>query len=136
VRDAAAIAQHLRTARGTVVVEPPGSGDGYWAGAPSAVLHDGVWWLAYRLRRPIGLGRGGLDVIARSDDGVAFTTVATIAREQFDAASLERPALVPLENGWRLYVSCSTPGSKHWWVEALDAPTPDLLPEGRRTTAG
>ncbi|WP_289032471.1 hypothetical protein, partial [uncultured Arsenicicoccus sp.] len=35
-------------------------------------------------------------------------------RESFGAASLERPALVRLDDGWRLYFSCATPGSKHW----------------------
>lgn len=116
------------------MVPPPGAGEGNWAGAPSAALHEGVWWLAYRLRQPEGQGRGMANVIARSTDGVRFTTVATVTREQFGAASLERPALVALPGGgWRLYVSCSTPSSKHWWVEALDAPTPEALPGGRRT---
>lgn len=74
------------------------------------------------------------NVIARSVDGVNFTPVAAVSREQFGAASLERPALVSLPGGgWRLYVSCSTPSSKHWWVEALDAPTPEALPDGSRT---
>ena len=44
-----------------VVVEPPGEGAGYWAGAPSAAVgDDGTVWLAYRLRRPLGVGRGTL----------------------------------------------------------------------------
>ncbi len=128
------IAAHLRTAVGDLVVPPPGEGEGNWAGAPSAVLHDGVWWLAYRVRQPVGQGRGMANVIARSTDGVRFTPVAEVTRDQFGAASLERPALVPLpDGGWRLYVSCSTPSSKHWWVESLDAPTPEALPGGRRT---
>ena len=29
--------------------------------------------------------------------------------------------------------SCATPGSKHWWIEALDADRPEDLPTGRRT---
>ena len=128
------IAAHLRTAVGELVVPPPGAGQGNWAGAPGAALHDGVWWLSYRLRRPVGEGRGRANVIARSTDGVRFTPVSGVGREQFGAASLERPALVALPGGgWRLYVSCSTPSSKHWWVEALDAPTPEALPGGRRT---
>lgn len=128
------IAAHLRTAVGELVVPPPGEGEGNWAGAPSALLHDGVWWLSYRLRQPVGQGRGRANVIARSTDGVDFTPVAAVGRERFGAASLERPALVRLPGGgWRLYVSCSTPSSKHWWVEALDAPTPEALPEGTRT---
>lgn len=119
---------------GQVVAEPPGTGEGYWAGGPSAVFHDGTYWLAYRLRRPVDNGRGYANVIARSDDGVHFETVATVTSEQFASASLERPALVPLPDGsWRLYVSAATTGTKHWWVEALDAPTPAELADGKRT---
>jgi hypothetical protein len=71
--------------------------------------------------------------VARSGDGVVFETVAHVGREAFGAASLERPSLVRRpDGGWRLYLSCATPGSKHWWVEALDADTPQALPEGRR----
>jgi hypothetical protein len=102
-------------------IEPPGDGVGFWAGGPSAVYADGVYWLAYRLRRPVTEGRGFANVVARSTDGVRFETVATVTSAEFDCASLERPALVPLEGGgFRLYVSCSTWHSKHWWVEALE----------------
>jgi len=119
---------------GQVVAEPPGTGEGFWVGGPSAVFRDGTYWQAYRLRRPVDNGRGYANVIARSADGVHFQTVATVTSEQFDSASLERPALVPLADGtWRLYVSAATAGTKHWWVEALDAPTPAELPEGKRT---
>src|SRR5215203_3045245 len=41
-----------------VVVEPERPGPGSWAGAPSAVADDGAVFLAYRLRRPVGQGRG------------------------------------------------------------------------------
>ena len=26
---------------------------------------------------------------------------------------------------WRLYVSCATPDTKHWWIEAIDADRPE-----------
>ena len=124
----------LPTADGTVVVPAPGRGPGHWAGAPSAVVVGGTVWLAYRLRRPVDDGRGVGVVVARSDDGVVFETVARVGREMFGAASLERPALVRRpDGGWRLYLSCATPGSKHWWVDALDADIPAGLPEGRHT---
>ena len=43
------------------------------------------------------------------------------------------PVLVPLrEGGWRLYLSCATPGSKHWWVDSLTADTVEGLPDGVR----
>jgi len=134
--------QHLLAALATaygegaaeVVVPAPGAGEGFWAGAPSVVAAGGTIWLAYRLRRPVDQGRGYANVVAGSSDGVRFDTVATVTSAQFECASLERPALVRRpDGGWRLYVSCSTPGSKHWWVEAIDADTPDGLATGPRT---
>jgi len=128
------VTDRLRTSDGTVVIDPPGDGYGYWAGGPSAVFHDGTYWLAYRLRRPVTEGRGYANVVARSQDGVHFETVATVTSAQFECASLERPALVPLPGGgWRLYVSCSTLNSKHWWVESIEAETVAGLATGHRT---
>jgi hypothetical protein len=123
----------LRAAK--TVVAPPGAGPGFWAGGPSAVWHDGAVWLAYRLRRPVTAGRGYCNVVARSGDGYGFETVAVVTSAQFGSASLERPALIVGPDGvWRLYVSCSTAGSKHWWIEMLEAPSPEGLgsvPGGR-----
>ncbi|WP_369135234.1 hypothetical protein [Modestobacter sp. I12A-02662] len=111
-----------------VVLEPEDPRPGSWAGGPSALLVDGTWWLAYRLRRPVGEGRGFANVLARSDDGVRFTPVAALGRDAFGAESLERPALVRTPEGrWRLYVSCATPGTKHWRVDLLEAGTPEGL---------
>jgi len=118
-----------------VAVEPPGDGAGNWAGAPSAVLVDGVVHLAYRVRAPLGHGRGLAVVLARSTDGITFETVAEVTKDRFGAESLERPALVRTAQGrWRLYVSCATPGSKHWWVDVLEADTPEGLASAPRRT--
>ncbi len=117
-----------------VVVEPPGIGTGYWAGGPSAVWQDDTFHLAYRLRRPVTEGRGFANVVARSRDGLSFETVAIVTSDQFECASLERPALVALPNGgWRLYVSCSTLDSKHWWIEAIESDELAHLAEGKRS---
>ena len=115
------------------VVRAPGDGPGNWAGAPSAVWAGGAYWLAYRLRRPLDAGRGVTIVVARSTDGLAFEPLVRLPREAFGAESLERPALVRLPGGgWRLYLSCATSGSKHWWVEAIDAAALEDLGIGRR----
>ena len=117
-----------------LVVPAPGDGPGNWAGAASAVLVDGVYWLTWRNRRPLSVGRGVTVDVARSEDGVHFETVAEVGREQFDTESFERPVLVPLPDsaGWRLYLSCATWNSKHWWVDSLTAETPAELPTGSR----
>lgn len=117
-------------------VAPPGAGPGHWAGAPSAVADpDGGYLLAYRLRAPLGSGRGLSVLLARSADGVTVTEVGALGKERFGAESLERPALVRAPQGrWRLYVSCATPGSKHWWVDVLEAGTPEELPDAERRT--
>jgi hypothetical protein len=118
-----------------VVVAPEDPRPGAWVGAPSA-LHDGeTWWLAYRVRRPVGEGRGIANVIARSADGARFEPVTEVTSDAFDAESLERPALVRTPEGrWRLYVSCATPGTKHWRVDLLEAATVEALPDALRIT--
>lgn len=132
--DPSRILDLLAAATPTVVVAAPAPGPGNWAGAPDAVRDGERIVLAYRVRRPVGAGRGIANVVAVSGDGLAFTTVATLTSGSFGAASLERPALVRTpDGGWRIYVSCSTPGSTHWWVEAVDAPSLVDLPAGRRT---
>jgi hypothetical protein len=108
-----------------VAIPPPGTEPGTWAGAPSAARSNGDIYLAYRLRRPIGQGRGYAVAVARSTDGVQFETILTIGKDEMDTESLERPALVITPDGtWRLYVSCATTGTKHWRVELLEASNP------------
>ncbi|WP_297734652.1 hypothetical protein [Nocardioides sp.] len=116
-----------------VVVPAPGDGPGNWAGAASAVLVDGVIWLTWRVPGPLTDGRGVAVVVTRSTDGVNFDEVTAVSREAFGAESFERPVLVPRhEGGWRLYLSCATPGSKRWWVDSLTADRVEDLPFGER----
>jgi hypothetical protein len=117
-----------------VVVPAPAPGPGNWAGAASAVLVDEDIWLAYRVRRPVHEGRGVSVVVARSSDGVNFEPVTEVFRDQFGAESFERPVVLRRpDGGWRLYLSCATPASKHWWIEAVDADSPEGLADGVRT---
>src|SRR4051812_998593 len=118
-----------------VVLAPDDPGPGSWLGAPCAVrVGDGIW-LAYRKRRPVGLGRGYASVVARSSDGLHFSTVATIGKDAFGGESLERPALVVTDDGtWRLYVSVATPGTKHWRVDLLEAATAEGLATAQPVT--
>jgi hypothetical protein len=121
--------------RSTTLIPAPNSGPGHWAGAPSAVLDgEGTVWLAYRLRRPVDAGRGVSVTVARIGPDGTPETVAQVPRHRFGAESLERPALVRRpQGGWRLYVSCATPGTKHWWIEAIDAEDPADLADGPST---
>src|SRR3954471_13179368 len=68
-----------------LVAGPPEAKPGSWAGAPSAVLVDGKEYVAYRLRRPIGEGRGYANVVAVSPDGVNFTEIARVVSESFES---------------------------------------------------
>ena len=123
----AAFLAALDWSAGTTVLEPATRMPGSWVGAPSAVLDAGTVHLAYRLRRPVGAGRGHANVIADwTPDGL--TEQAVIRREQHAADSLERPCLVRTADGWRLYISCATPGTRHWRVDLLTAPTIGQLP--------
>lgn len=111
-----------------LVAGPPEADPEAWAGAPSSILVGDEIFLAYRLRRGLRRGRGYANVIARSTDGVNFTTVTQVVKEQFGGASLERPALLVTPEGrWRMYVSVSTPNSKHWRVDLLEADSPEHL---------
>jgi hypothetical protein len=126
----------LDAAAATVVQEPLGKGPGHWAGGPSAALgDDGAIYLGYRFRRPFGEGRGFANVLARSEDGERFETLVELDRKDFDCESLERPALVAVPGGgWRLYVSCATPGTFHWRVDVLEATDPARFDAGSART--
>jgi len=67
----------------------------------------------------VGSPPGYAIALAFVRNGVDFETLALVTKEELDAESLERPALVRLPDGrWRLYLSCATTGTKHWQVEA------------------
>jgi hypothetical protein len=124
------------TAEPAVAIPAPGEGFGRWAGSSSsAVDADGSFVIAYRTRGGVQPEDPAATVIARSDDGERFETVATLDKSRFDAMSMERPALVRTAAGaWRLYVCCATRGSKHWWIDVLEAPTPERLADAEPRT--
>jgi hypothetical protein len=99
-------------------VAAPDHGAQRWAGAPNAVLDaDGSTLLSYRVRD----GDGDRVVLARSDDGVRFDTIAELSSKALGVAMVERAALVRAGAGWYLYMSCAVPDTKAWWVGLLEA---------------
>jgi len=119
---------------GNVVAEPPGSGYGYWAGAPSAIVDPGtgLFYCYYRQRWPLGGRRGGVCRIVGSADpdapAAGWQTVWEATREDFGSNSIERSSLIrdPGSGEWRLYVSSETAQSYDrnpatWRVDLLQA---------------
>ena len=109
-----------------VAIPAPGVGEQRWAGAPSAALaEDGSIYLAYRLRNTLE-GDVAQTIVARSDDGERFDPVCVLDKSRWNAMSVERPALVRLDDGrWRIYVCPATQSSKHWWIGMLEADDPE-----------
>ena len=89
-------------------------------------------WLAYRLRRPVADAASPTSWRGRATAS-ASATVATSARTRSAASRWSGPPWSsPPEGRWRLYVSCATPGTKHWRVDLLEAATPEGLATARR----
>lgn len=122
-------------ARVAVAVPAPGRGPGWWAGASCAAIDpDGGLAMAYRVRH--GEDGRSQTVIARSDDGETFTTVAVLDADRFAARWMARPALVRTDRGrWRLYVSCGSGTDKRWWIDVLEAETLAGLASARSRSA-
>ena len=74
-------------------------------------------------------------MLAHSHGGERFDPVVILDQDRFGAESLERPALTRTRDGrWRLYVSCATPGTKHWRIDLLEASAPEQLGEDNART--
>ena len=114
------------------VVEPDKDAPEWWAGAPS-VVHDPDtgFWMACRMRAGEGpRGLRGYEVrILRSDDGIHFTPVLNIRREDVPIPGFERPALVrdPQTGKFRLY-GCGPWKDGPWSIIKWDdADRPDQI---------
>lgn len=119
---------------GRTVVEPPGRGMGFWAGAPS-VLHDGEnFYLYYRLRSP--RERGFECRIAKSRDGLNFTDIWSARKEDFGALSVERACLtLGLDGLWRLYISYESVEEGRWVIDLMEADSPERFDPKERLSA-
>ncbi len=126
---------------GTVAAEPPGDGEGCWAGGASALFDErsGQFYLSYRLRTQVRdygrAGRGGETVIATSRDGQRFERIWSAPKEAFDALSIEKSCLMlTLQGRFRLYVSYSSRSDFRWRIDMIEADDPaNFDPEERIT---
>lgn len=115
---------------GTTVLTPEQEGDGYWIGCPG-VLHEpgrGRFLLTYRQRRPRGADRerGWRCGIAESSDGVHFSDIWAVEKEELGASSMERFCLLPTPEGrYLLYLSYVDPADNRWRIDVCEAAAPD-----------
>ncbi|WP_223167977.1 hypothetical protein [Nonomuraea sp. SYSU D8015] len=115
---------------GTVVLSPEKNEPGYWAGC-AGVLGDGDrYWLTYRQRRPRGAEaeRGWRCAVAVSDDGIGFTDVWAVHKDELGSSSMERFCLTPAgDGGFRLFISYVDPADNRWRIDALTAKDPSAF---------
>lgn len=110
--------------KGKTVIQPEGKGYGYWVGGHSVVYDpDGKkFYLYYRIRSPLGKGRGAKCRIAESTDGIKFTDIWEATKEELDAESIEVGSLIrdPASGNWRLYISYEIRGGL-WRVDLVES---------------
>ncbi|MFQ6131154.1 MAG: hypothetical protein ACE5R4_03890 [Armatimonadota bacterium] len=112
---------------GQTVVEPLQSGPGWWAGACSALYEEetATFYLYWRYRKPLELGRGVECHVARSDDGVHFESIWSATQQDINTPSMERAALFKAPDGtWRLYLSFVDPADSRWRTDVVAADSP------------
>lgn len=113
--------------QGQTVLEPAEKGYGHWVGGHDVVFdpQEGKFFLYYRVRQPLGKGRGGRCFVAESKDGVHFTPLWEATKDQLDANSIEVGSLIrdPASGRWRLYISYDWTGGG-WRVDLIEADHP------------
>jgi hypothetical protein len=106
-------------ARGSVLGSAPGDGPGSWAGAPGAAQHGGELFVSYRLRLP--RPERGYETRIAAVRGGRAETIWSVHKDAFDAASIERSALVRIGDKWRLYISYVDRTERTWRIAMLEA---------------
>jgi hypothetical protein len=120
--------------RGTVVLGPERPEPGFWTGCPSVLHHGGRFWLTYRQRRPRGMDmeRGWRCALAVSDDGVRFTDVWSVRKDELGSPSMERFSLVPAGGGYDLYICYVDAADNRWRIDVVRAPEPSRFDVAQR----
>ncbi|PZG01475.1 hypothetical protein [Micromonospora deserti] len=111
---------------GDVILSPEKAEAGYWVGCAGVLYDQGRFWLTYRQRRPRGAEaeRGWRCAVAVSDDGVDFSDVWSVHKDELRSSSMERFCLLPEGDGYRLYLSYVDPIDNRWRIDALSASEP------------
>ncbi len=115
-------------AAGMLVREAPGTGAGWWSGAPSSYFdsHTNTFYLVYRVRHPRELGRGVECRIAASDNGVTFHDIWALPRNSLDSLSVERSSIFRGRDGhWHLLLSYCNGADGRWNIGTIRAAEPD-----------
>lgn len=69
--------------------------------------------------------RGGHCYIAESTDGVSFTNIWHLTKEQLNSPSIEKASLVLMPSGlFHLYLSYVDPSDNRWRIDLLVAASP------------
>lgn len=117
--------------QGETVLAPEHSGQGYWTGCPSLLYEADTsrFLLTYRQRRPRGTPRterGWRCAVAESSDGLHFSDIWAVEKQDFETPSMERMSLLPRDGGgYALYVSYVDPDDHRWRIDLLEADTAD-----------
>lgn len=107
---------------GVTLVTAPGSGEGWWAGAPSRATWRGIELLTYRLRAP--RPRRGYEVRIARLAGDRVVDLAAIRAADLASPSLERACLVSSGDDLLLYLSSVDPSDGRWRIDLLTAREP------------
>ncbi|HHY98223.1 MAG TPA: hypothetical protein GX509_05750 [Firmicutes bacterium] len=121
---------------GMPIADPPGQGNGYWIGAPSAIYDDETrrFYIYCRLRKPRGEGRGYECRIYESEDGITLNQIWKATKQDLNTESMERAALVKTPGGiYRLYMSYVDPADGRWRIDLLEAESPSKFDIHKRT---
>jgi hypothetical protein len=133
VAAAAGVIERFDPDQGTTVLAPDAEGAGHWVGAPSVLLDParGTILMAYRRRRPRdgSPGERGYEcAIAESLDGVHFTDVWRVRKEDLGTRSMERFCLHrDPDSRYLLYTSYEDPADHRWRIDVMEADAPDAF---------
>ena len=119
---------------GQTILTPERREPGYWAGCPSVIADGDQFLMTYRRRRPRGVGsdRGYACHVAQSPDGIHFSDIWSVSKEELSSPSMERFDIVREPDGYRLYISYVDPVDRRWRIDVIEAASPSGFTLGER----